>query len=38
MISLGREMGVNLFDSCTPLEEHAVPGDAIKRLNAQSRG
>ena len=32
MISLGLEMGVNFFDSCTPLEEHSVPGEVIKRL------
>lgn len=33
MISLGLEMGVNVFDSCTPLEEHSMPGEVIKRLN-----
>jgi len=32
MISLGLEMGVNFFDSCTPPEEHSVPGEAVKRL------
>lgn len=32
MISIGLEMGVNFFDSCTPLEEHSVPGEVIKRL------
>ncbi len=32
MISLGLEMGVNFFDSCTPEEEHTVPGEVIKRL------
>jgi len=32
MISLGLDMGVNFFDSCTPPEEHSVPGEAIKRL------
>lgn len=33
MISLGLEMGVNFFDSCTPEEEHTVPGEVIKRLD-----
>jgi aryl-alcohol dehydrogenase-like predicted oxidoreductase len=32
MIALGLEMGVNFFDSCTPLEEHSVPGEVIHRL------
>jgi aryl-alcohol dehydrogenase-like predicted oxidoreductase len=32
MIRLGMDMGVNWFDSCTPLEESAVPGEALKRL------
>lgn len=32
MISLGLDLGVNFFDSCTPLEEHSVPGEVIKRL------
>jgi aryl-alcohol dehydrogenase-like predicted oxidoreductase len=32
MISLGLDMGVNFFDSCTPKEEHSVPGAVIKRL------
>jgi aryl-alcohol dehydrogenase-like predicted oxidoreductase len=32
MISLGLEMGVNFFDSCTPEEEHTVPGEVIQRL------
>jgi aryl-alcohol dehydrogenase-like predicted oxidoreductase len=32
MIALGLEMGVNFFDSCTPPEEHTVPGEAVKRL------
>jgi len=32
MISLGLDMGVNFFDSCTPREEHSVPGEVIKRL------
>ena len=36
MISLGLDLGVNFFDSCTPLEEHAVPGEVIKRLNRRS--
>jgi len=33
MISVGLEIGVNFFDSCTPEEEHTVPGEAVKRLN-----
>jgi len=32
MISLGLDVGVNFFDSCTPREEHSVPGEVIKRL------
>lgn len=32
MISLGLDMGVNFFDSCTPREEHSVPGEVIKQL------
>jgi aryl-alcohol dehydrogenase-like predicted oxidoreductase len=32
MISLGLDLGVNFFDSCTPREEHSVPGEVIKRL------
>jgi aryl-alcohol dehydrogenase-like predicted oxidoreductase len=37
MISLGLEMGVNFFDSCTPEEEHTVPGEVIKRLKKRDR-
>jgi len=37
MISLGLEMGVNFFDSCTPLEEHSVPGEVIKRLKKRDQ-
>ena len=37
MISIGLDMGVNLFDSCTPLEEHSTPGQVIKRLKARDR-
>ncbi|MGA2258637.1 MAG: aldo/keto reductase, partial [Thermoguttaceae bacterium] len=33
MISTGLGLGVNFFDSCTPLEEHSVPGEVIKRLH-----
>ncbi len=37
MIGLALDCGVNLFDSCTPLEEHSVPGEVIKRLKARQR-
>ena len=37
MIRAGLDMGVNLFDSCTPLDESSVPGEAIKRLDARDR-
>lgn len=37
MISLGLELGVNFFDSCTPLEEHSVPGEVIKRLKKRDQ-
>jgi len=33
MIAIGLDLGVNFFDSCTPLEEHTVPGEVIKRLH-----
>ena len=36
MISIGLDMGVNFFDSCTPREEHSIPGEVIKRLNRRS--
>jgi len=32
MIGLALDWGLNFFDSCTPREEHAVPGEVIKRL------
>ena len=32
MISLGLDLGVNFFDSCTPREEHSVPGEVVHRL------
>jgi len=37
MIRLGLEWGVNFFDSCTPLEESSVPGEALRRLRARER-
>lgn len=37
MISLGLEMGVNFFDSCTPEEEHRVPGEVIRRLKKRAQ-
>lgn len=36
MIAQGLEMGVNFFDSCTPREEHSVPGEVIKRLKRRA--
>ena len=36
MIALGLDMGVNFFDSCTPREEHSVPGEVIKRLKRRA--
>jgi len=32
MVGVGLDMGVNWFDSCTPLEESGTPGEALKRL------
>jgi aryl-alcohol dehydrogenase-like predicted oxidoreductase len=32
MIAAGIDMGVNFFDSCTPLDESAIPGEALRRL------
>ncbi len=32
MIATGFDMGANFFDSCTPLDESRVPGEALKRL------
>lgn len=37
MISIGLDMGVNLFDACTPVEEHTTPGQVLKRFNARQR-
>jgi predicted aldo/keto reductase-like oxidoreductase len=37
MIGTGLEMGVNFFDSCTPLDESSTPGEALKRLKARDR-
>ena len=37
MIAAGIDMGVNFLDSCTPLEESGVPGEALKRLRARDR-
>ncbi|MEE8451078.1 MAG: aldo/keto reductase [Thermoguttaceae bacterium] len=32
MIAAGIDMGVNFFDSCTPLDESRIPGEALRRL------
>jgi aryl-alcohol dehydrogenase-like predicted oxidoreductase len=37
MIRAGLAMGVNFFDSCTPLSESSTPGEALKRLKARDR-
>ncbi len=37
MIGAGLDMGVNFLDSCTPEEESATPGEALKRLKARDR-
>jgi aryl-alcohol dehydrogenase-like predicted oxidoreductase len=37
MIGIGMEMGVNVFDCCTPLEEHTVPGEVLRRMKARDR-
>lgn len=37
MIRAGMEMGVNFADSCTPLDESSVPGEALKRLKARDK-
>ncbi|MGA2498283.1 MAG: aldo/keto reductase [Tepidisphaeraceae bacterium] len=37
MIGAALGMGVNFLDSCTPLEESATPGEALKRLKARDR-
>ncbi|MBN1343520.1 MAG: aldo/keto reductase [Phycisphaerae bacterium] len=37
MIAEGLDMGVNYFDSCTPLLECSVPGEALKRLKKRDQ-
>jgi aryl-alcohol dehydrogenase-like predicted oxidoreductase len=37
MIGTGIDMGVNFLDSCTPLDESSVPGEALRRLRARDR-
>jgi len=37
MIRAGLEMGVNFFDSCTPLEEYSIPGGALKKLKKRDQ-
>ena len=37
MISAGIKLGVNFFDSCTPLDESSVPGEALKRLGVRDK-
>lgn len=37
MITAALEMGVNFFDSCTPTQEHTVPGEVIKRLKKRDQ-
>jgi len=37
MIAQGLELGVNFFDSCTPPEEHTVPGEVIKELKKRDQ-
>jgi len=37
MIARGLDLGVNFFDSCTPEEEHSVPGEVIKRLGKRGQ-
>ena len=37
MIAAGIELGVNFFDSCTPLDESSVPGEALKRLGVRDK-
>ena len=37
MISAGLDMGVNFFDSCTPMDESSTPGEALWRLKARDR-
>jgi predicted aldo/keto reductase-like oxidoreductase len=37
MIAAGLEMGVNFLDSCTPLDESGIPGEALKRLGRRDK-
>lgn len=37
MIRAGMDMGVNFFDSCTPLEESGTPGEALWRLKKRDQ-
>ncbi|MHB8899647.1 MAG: aldo/keto reductase [Thermoguttaceae bacterium] len=37
IIRVGLEMGVNFFDSCTPEEEHTIPGQVIKQLGIRDQ-
>jgi aryl-alcohol dehydrogenase-like predicted oxidoreductase len=37
MLAIGIEMGVNFIDACTPKDEHAVPGDALKRMKKRDQ-
>jgi len=37
MIAAGMKMGVNFLDSCTPLEESSVPGEALRRLGKRDK-
>jgi len=35
MIRLGLDMGVNFFDAVSPVPEHTIPGQALKKLDAR---
>ncbi len=37
MIGTAMDMGVNFFDSCTPLDECTTPGEALKRLKRRDQ-
>jgi aryl-alcohol dehydrogenase-like predicted oxidoreductase len=37
IVRVGLEMGVNLFDSCTPREEHTIPGQIIRQLGIRDQ-
>jgi len=37
MIAVGLDMGVNFLDSCTPLDESGIPGEALKRLGRRDK-